>query len=58
MSLKETRTVLEVHDAPLGVRGMAAVGALVGDLLRGDSLGDDVGLVGDLLGRGPDRLPL
>ena len=47
-----------MDDAALGVGRMAAVGALVGDFLRGDTLGDDIGLVGGVLGRGPDRLPV
>lgn len=46
-----------MNDASLGVGSVAAVSALVGNLLGGDALGDDVGLVGDLLGRGPDGLP-
>lgn len=50
-------TVLEVDDAAFSVGGMAAVSTLVGDLLSGGILRDDVGLVDDLLGRGPDGLP-
>ena len=57
MRLPTTLTVLKVNDASLGVGSVAAVRALVGNLLGGDALGDDVGLVGDLLGRGPDGLP-
>lgn len=37
---------------------MAAVGTLVGNLLSRDARGDHIGLVGDLLGRGPDGLPV
>ena len=46
-----------MHNASLRVGRVAAVGTLVGDLLGGDALRDDIGLVSDLLGRGPDGLP-
>lgn len=51
-------TVLKVNNASLGVGRVAAVGTLVGNLLGGDTLRDDIGLVSDLLGRGPDGLPV
>ena len=51
-------TVLEVNNASLAVGCVAAVRALVGHLLSGDAFRDNIGLVSDLLGWGPDRLPV
>jgi hypothetical protein len=47
-----------VNNAALAVGSMAAIGTLVGNFLSGDALRDDIGLDGDLLGRGPDGLPV
>lgn len=45
-----------MNNTPLSVGSVAAESTLVGDLLRGETLGDGVGLVNDL-GWGPDGLP-
>jgi hypothetical protein len=53
-----TLTILvDVDNASFGVGGMAAISTLVGDLLSREAVRNDVGLVNNILGWGPDGLP-
>lgn len=49
--------LVDVDDTALGVGSMASIGALIGHLLGGQSLRNDIGLVNNVLSRGPDVLP-